>query len=247
MNENFDSIDQRITPFEPDLSGFGVPFAADGATKNVVVLKQVDSNDGSIYYSIRSRYANSTEQISIDDVLTTRPFIANYASVGTDSGGTFTYVNNYIDAPNTANYVIYNIEISDYDIGTLVKTVTEDNTYETDTCSGGIVLVCFGEVKFNADDSLSYIFDWSRNRGLAGPFTINGLTFNEIRMEASTGTSRSFRIRAKGIGEIYRRNRNSDGSTSENIIIYYHSNGSTGGSLAGTPFDTGLPLDGLFF
>ena len=247
VNENFDSIDQRVVPFEPDLSGFGVSFSTDGNIKNVVVLKRVDDADGSIHYSIRSRYANSSAQISIDGVPTVRPFIANYAGVGTDSGGIISYISNYIDAPDTANYVVYNIEESEYDIGTLTKTVTADDIYSSDTCAGSIVLICYSEVRFNADDSLDYRYDWSWNRGLAGQISINGLTFNEIRTEARVGTSREFRIRAKGIGEILRRRRNFDGSITTSSVIYYYANGNTGGSLAGTPFDTGQPLDGLFF
>jgi len=247
MNENFDSIDQRVSAFEPDFSGYGVPFAADGATKNVVVLKQVDPNDGSFRYYLRSRYANSTEEISIDGVPTIRPFIANYANVGTDSDGTINWISNYIDAPDTANYEVYNIEESEYDIGTLNKTVTDDTSYETFTCSGNVVLVCIGYERLNSDDSMSYIYDWSSNRVKAGPFEINGMTFNDVRMESFTGTSSAFRIRAKGIGEIYRRNVWGDGTVVDRSVIYYRSNGSTGGSLAGTPFDTGQPLEGLFF
>ncbi|MDC1286689.1 hypothetical protein N8198_02260 [Gammaproteobacteria bacterium] len=244
VNENFDSIDQRVTSFEPDFSGFSTPFAADGATKNVVVLKR-DNGGGNTSYSVRSAYQNSTEQISIDGVLTVRPFIFNYAFVSTDSGGAITSISNFIEAPDTADYQRYNAEISDYDIGTLAKTVTDDTFYETNTCSGNVVHLCYAQTLLNIDDSLIGMYDFSSNRALSGPITINGLTFNEIRLRAYTGTRNEFRINAKGVGEIYRRSNS--GAFFERKIIYYYSNGNTGGSLAGTPFDTGQPLDGLFF
>ena len=72
VNENFNSIDQRVSSFEPDFSGFSTPFAADGATKNVVVSQQ-DNDDGSKSYYVRSAYENSSDLVSIDGVPTVRP------------------------------------------------------------------------------------------------------------------------------------------------------------------------------
>lgn len=246
VNENFNSIDQRVSSFEPDFSGFSTPFAADGATKNVVVLQR-DSDDGSKDYFVRSAYENSSDLVSIDGVPTVRPFIFEYGYVGTDSGGAVTYVNGWIEAPDTTAYNRYDAEVSEYDIGTLAKTVTDDSFYKTNTCSGNVVHICYAETKLHADDSLIGFYDFSSNRALSGPITINGLTFNEIRLRAYTGTRQQFRINAKGIGEIYRRNRSSNGTITDRSLIYYYSDGNTGGSLAGTPFDTGQPLDGLFF
>ena len=252
VNDNFSDLDTRVTtlegstPVAPDFSGYGVSFSADGAPKNVVVSSEVQS-DGSTTYAIRSRYANSSEQISIDGVLTTRPYIANYAFVTTDSGGNLVLISNFIEAPDTTNYVVYNTEESTYDVNTLIKTVDVDINRETFTCEGSVVLVCIGYGRLSANDAFSYIYDSSSNRVLSGPFSINGFTFNEVRMESSTGIQNRFRIRAKGIGEIFRRSRNSDGSISTRSVIYYQADGVSGGSLVGTPFDSGQPLDGLFF
>jgi hypothetical protein len=82
----------------PNLGGYSMSFSADGAPKNVVVATEV-TPFGETYYQIRSRYATSTEQISINGVLTQRPYIANYAFVTTDSNsGAVLSVSNYIEA-----------------------------------------------------------------------------------------------------------------------------------------------------
>jgi hypothetical protein len=69
------------------------------------------------------------------------------------------------------------------------------------------------------------------------------MTFNDLRLESYTGPNSTFRIRAKGVGMVF--SESSDGT--DDLIIYYRADGVTGGSLAGTPFDTGQLLDGLFF
>lgn len=126
-----------------------------------------------------------------------------------------------------------------------------DNLRESFTCgdTGSNIVgqqVCVGFNTFNATGDFSYLYDFSRQQALGGPFTFNGMTFPDVRMESYTGTSSQFRMRAKGIGEIYRRSRGT--SVSTNVIFYYRVNGATGGSLVGTPFEPGVgPLDGLFF
>ena len=62
----------------------------------------------------------------------------------------------------------------------------------------------------------------------------NGLTFD------------LFSIRAKGIGRVFRSFGAGGGSRPESAI-YYRVDSVTQGSLAGTPFDSGQALDGLFF
>lgn len=246
--DNFSAItdlDSRLAPFENDFSGYGVPFAADGALKNVVVLEE-DLPGGGTQYSLRTRYQNSTEQISVDGVPTIRPFIANYISVRTDDLGDITSIDNYIEAPDTANYVVFNVEESTYDVNTLAKTVTVDINRETFTCSGRNLFVCFAVGRLSNGD-ISYSYDFSSNRVLGGPIDFNGFIFNDVRLESYTGTINQFRIRAKDIGLVFQRRLQSDGSIRTRSLIYYRSNGTSGGSLAGTPFDTGQPLDGLFF
>jgi hypothetical protein len=70
------------------------------------------------------------------------------------------------------------------------------------------------------------------------------MTFNDVRLEQNIGGSDQARVRAQGIGEILRVNH--DGNW-ERGVIFYRANGVTGGSLAGTPFAPGQPLDGIFF
>ena len=65
----------------------------------------------------------------------------------------------------------------------LAQTITDDSSYETNTCSGNVVHICYAEEKLHAGDSLIGFYDFSSIRAISGPITINGLTFNEIRCE----------------------------------------------------------------
>ena len=256
---NVNGLEARVTALESftqsstDFDGFTVPFAADGAQKNVVVLLTVHP-DNSRTYSVRSRYQNSTEQISVNGTPTVRPFIANYAFVNTNSGGTITSITNSVEAPDTLAYTNSLIENSTYDPSSLVKTVTSDTTREQYHCSGAAsVAQCIVTRVQSNGGAYVLTTDFSSIQSvLQGPLTVGpGMTFTqELRHESyiSTGySSQTTRIRAKGIGEIYRAFRDGNNNRIERRVIYYHSNGTTGGSLTGTPFDAGQPLAGLFF
>ncbi len=168
------NILESLTPgASPAFSGYSVSFSADGAAKNVVVLR-MDLGGGETQYTIRSRYENSTEQISINGVPTVRPFIANRASVKTDNLGNVTSIGNYIEAPDTANWVTPNHEESTYDVNTLVKTVTNDTNQEVFTCSGSTAQLCTGYGTLSAYGDFSHIYTWSSIRALGGPYTFNG-------------------------------------------------------------------------
>ena len=249
VNTNFSDLDTRATTLPstatvfPDFSGYFLPFSADGAPKNVVVLKG-DLGGGNTAYRVRSRYANSSEQVSIDGVLTIRPFIAHYVFVQTDSGNNITSISDSLETPDTANYVNTNVEQSTYNITTAAKTVTDDTFRELwDLCnSHGSVFICTVRRVLSVDGSFQLLYNWSRLQTTVGPFTVNGMTFPDVRIESyMDGFSR---IRAKGIGEVLRDNR---GSGRDDLLIYYQVDGASGGSLVGTPFDSGQLLDGLFF
>lgn len=250
VNQNFSDIDSRVTGLEnsaattPNFSGYGMPFSADGADKNVVVQTRQLGN-GNTVYNVRSRYATSTEQISINGVLTQRPFIANYVYVEVDGGGNLVFVSNYIEAPDTENYVVFNVEQTDFDVVTLNKTVTADNLKEDWLCGGGAASVCVVTVTLSSDGSYVNTYSWSSIRAISGPITVNGMVFNDVRIEELVNRD-TVRVRAKGIGEVLRSNTQSD-PTADRRVLYYRVNGMTGGSLAGTPFEAGQPLDGLFF
>ena len=248
VNENFADLDARITDIEnssPNLGGYGTSFSADGAPKNVVVLAQQQDN-GDTSYSIRSRYATTSEQIIINGTPTQRPFIANYAWVNVDSGNIITSISNYIEAPDTEDYIVYNVETSTLDPGTLFKTidVDGDTTWEDwSLCNGGQTTVCFVDVSLSATGEHVRSYAWSSIRGLSGPVTVNGMTFDDVRLEQSI-TSDNLRVRAKGIGEVLRVANN---GSWERRLIFYRANGVEGGDLTGTPFAPGALLDGLFF
>ena len=239
-------LDARISNLEnsnPNLGGYGVSFSVDGAPKNVVVSSQ-DFGNGNTGYYVRSRYATSTEQISINGVLTQRPFIANYAFAQTDSLGNLLAVSNYIEAPDTASYIVYNVEASDYDPVSIAKTVTDDTLWEDwNLCNYGQTTLCVVDVSLSASGDHVRSYNWSSIRGLSGPVNINGATFDDVRLEQYI-TSNFARVRAKGIGEVMRVAN--DGSW-ERKAIYYQANGVSQGTLAGTPFAAGQPLFGLFF
>ena len=254
VQENFDIViqlfgeqDARITELEqanPNLGGYSMAFSEDGAPKNVVVFSRVDEN-GWTSYTVRSRYATSVEQISINGVMTQRPFIANYAYAQVDDLGNLVDVSNYIEAPDTSDYVVYNVEETQYDPVSIAKTVIDDTLLEDwNVCNYGQTTICIPEVSLSLTGEHVRRYTWSSIRGVAGPITVNDMTFNDVRLEQNIGGSDQARVRAQGIGEILRVNH--DGNW-ERGVIFYSANGVTGGSLAGTPFAPGQPLAGRFF
>lgn len=250
VNENFDSLDTRLTAVESqvddgDYSGFFCGFSPVGSDKNVVVL--AFNNPSGTGYWVRSSYANSTETVMVNGVQTVRPYIANYVFVGTDTDGNVTAVSNQLEAPDTADYDDYYVEISNYNTDGSNKQV-QDSWRESLKCGGSRIRVCV--VTKSSGGSYISTTRQSRVQTLQPSFTqgSNNWTFNSVRVETDLdeGNTDRMRIRAKGIGEIFRTY--DQGSTHiERSAIYYRVNGNTKGSLAGTPFDTGQPLEGLFF
>ena len=231
-----------ILKMPPNFSGYGMPFSADGAPKNVIVRKTVN-DDGSGFYTIRSRYANSTEQIEVQGVLTMRPFIANYVFAPFDSNGDLTSLSNYIEAPNTAAYIDFVVEESTYDLVSAAKSVFDSARRDVWNCDGGgafdacEIPVFINGVESGLDQSHSVY-------RLLGQISIGSMTFPDVLgIDRVYNSSRSYRIRAKGIGEIFRMQ---DGGRVQKVI-YYRAGGMSGGSLAGTPFDSGQLFDGIFF
>ncbi len=200
---------QRITALESqsrNFGGYGLPFSADGELKNVIVQSRTD-DFGNVSYNVRSRYATSTEEISIDGVLTQRPFIANYAFASTDDQGNLQFVSNFIEAPDTEDYINFNIESSSYDPVTLQKTIDPeggDTLRESWPCSGNEVLICLVTQTENATGDITDQRTWSYARAVGvGPFTVNGLTFDDVRVDVFLDNNNQ-RVRARGIGEIIR-------------------------------------------
>lgn len=239
--------EERLSNLEsanPNLGGYSMGFSANGAQKNAVVLVQTDEFSGDILYYVRSRYATSTEQISINGVLTQRPLIANYAFVRTDSLGKLIEVSNYIEAPDTEDYVVYNVEETEYDPVNLNKSVVNDTLFEDwSLCDYGQTTICLPEVSLSSTGEHVRTYAWSSIRGVSGPLTVNGMTFADVRLEQNISADNA-RVRAKGIGEVLRVANN---GSWERRAIFYRANGVSGGSLAGTPFALGQPLANVFF
>ena len=224
-----------------DFSGYSSGFSSEGAVKNVVVQSQF--LESGIRYHVRSFYASSIDTVSIDGDDIHRPFFGVYASADTDFSGNVVGIYSYIETPDTEDYINYNIEASHYDPVSLVKFVDADNQRESWVCNGGGITVCLYTDTLT-DGTFQYNGIRTQVRALSGPFVLNGMTFNEVRIEHDQGQSNNrTRLRAKGIGEILRR----DAGQNDRELIYFQANGTTGGSLMGTPFAPGGLLDGLLF
>lgn len=242
-NNNRLAAVEAVTTVPADFTGFGLTFSAEGNPKNVAIVRSLNS-DGTTNYYIRSRYANSAEQISVQGVNTTRPFIANYGFVVVDSAGNLTSISNYIEAPLTEAYEDYLIEQSSFDTTSLAKTVTVDTGSETWICGAkvGVIEVCNINVKVTGASVRD--FETARVMELLGAGEIGGIAFTNMRgSQRSYDGSAWYEVRAKGIGRILKMNRN----RAVEKIIYYRVDGNTGGSLTGTPFASGQLLENFLY
>ena len=250
VNTNYSDLDTRVDTLQgsttvfPDFSGYDMPFSTDGAPKNVVVLANT-SGPGSLLYSVVSYYANSTEQVSIDGTMTIRPFIVKYIDVETDLGNNIVNIEGGTDTPDTSSYLNYNVEDWFYDTTGTTKTITSDITRELVLCNAtGSANLCVVQEVLSINGSHAGFFGFGQIRTTTGPYTINGMTFNDVIIDSSRDDEGgSNAINAKGIGYV----RFEDEFSGIYNLIYYRVDGVTGGSLIGTPFATGQPLDGLFF
>jgi hypothetical protein len=228
-----------------NFSGYSPGFSADGDTKNAVVLSQ-DLGGGNTRYQVISYYENSTETIQIDGFQVVRPYMVNSVDVNTDSTGTLVSLCNYIEAPDTIDFINYNLEESYYDLSGLpeiTKIVFSDNLRESWVCGGGAAQICEGTDTLNSTGAIQFSYFGSRIQALRDSITVNGMTFNDVKLRTRVGSNNHrTRVYAKGIGKIKEVR---DFGTRQ--IIYYYANGATEGSLSGTPFDSGQPLEGVFF
>ena len=266
MNNNFNDLDGRVisndarisviestTPTSVDFSNFFPAFSTIGSPRNAQVLVRPDGFGGNVY-RVRGGYENNSDQININGVPTVRTNIWYQVFVNTDSGGIITSINRYRESPDDINAYsnsnTYTVKVDNttFDPITLVPTIDPNDYTETMTCGeDGVpaILVCHAIDRLNSDNSFFGQYDWARNQSVVtGPYTINGLTFTDVRFESYTSSNR-FRIRAKGIGMIFEHR---DSISDPEQIIFYRVNGQTGGSLVSTPFEPGVGfLDGQFF
>jgi hypothetical protein len=239
------NILESLTPgVNPDYSGYSLPFAADGDPKNVVILAR-NNNDGTTWYNVQVRYANSSQQISVEGAPVIRPFIADWFSISVDAGGNLTSLQNFLEAPLTTNYIDSVMENSTYDVSTLVKTVDDDTRSEFWDCNGGgAISDCDVDVKISGVSDNTESFTSMKAYSLLGSGTINSVAYPDLRGAQNTYiTGLTYRVKAKGIGDVMRL----QSGQKARKAIYYRVNGSTGGSLAGTIFAPGEKLDGVLF
>ena len=211
-------------------------------------MSQLQPVDGSTKYYLTVSYASNTETVKIDGTDTQRPFFLLFVTVTKDFWGKVTSINSTLETPDTEDDINYNLEDSFYDPETLEKTVTDDTLRESFVCDGGEIQKCL------IIDTLAKDGTFVRNsfriqvRALSGPFVVNGMTFKKVRIENKQGPNPRTRVRAKGIGEILRKE---SFNFNDRELIYFRANGTTGGSLRNTPFDplfnNPRTLDGLLF
>jgi hypothetical protein len=244
------SLESSVTSLSQDFSGYSSGFSTIGSPNNVVVLARFDQGTLNTFYSLRIFFENSSENMRINGVEVVRQFMADYSSVNVDSLDQVTNIYRWRESPdneddyfNGSTYTAL-VEEANFDLLSLAKIVFDDTNHDTSNCgtdTTGITSICFITNRDNLTSVIENTYDSAKIRSLAGPMAINGLNFDAVRFESFT-SSQSFRIKAKGVGLIF--NENSFGKLQ---IIYYQVNGTSGGSLAGTPFDSGGALEGLLF
>jgi len=240
------SNDARITSLNlaDDFSGYFTPFSAIGAAKNVIVTKTINF-DGSGTYRADIFYENSIEQISIDGVMITPKFIAKYVEVNFGTNGALTgalFVT--IESPKTIAYRDVVAENTTFDIISGAKSPVDDDTSYIDTCIGsGALEACVTVTKLKGVQTS--IRQVHVIRTLLGSGSIGSMAFSDLlSRQKHSGTRLDYRVHAKGIGRILRFQ--SDNAAQR--VIYFDVDGATGGSLAGTPFDsTAAPFGTIFF
>jgi hypothetical protein len=234
---------------EPDYSGYGTPFSADANTKNVIVYKTTNS-DGSGSYNAAILYTNTlAEEIIGGGGPITPPFIGKFVTAGFDSNGALTFLSVYTEGVQTPEYLVVEWESIDYDPITGDPFFGISSGNYTDTCVGGGGSGAVGQfcetVEINEAGGLDGVSQNVSIRRLVGPGDVGSLSYSDLLVrDKYSGSRHSFRIQAKGIGNVMRVN---DGRPMR-IAIYYNVEGATDGDLTGTPFENGaMPFGGVFF
>lgn len=254
---NIGNVDTRVAALETtattqasdnDFNGYYLPFAAAGEAKNVIVLRRTNS-DGTVTYQARVRHS-SGQTISVNGTPTARTHIASYVWAPASSIGSTvaTDASDYIESPETTNYVDFLVEDSHIDLNNgNLKTVNTNGDVERwidQSSSGTNGLRSVGPIRVEINDVFNrYTHYSSQYIGKLPTSTIEGITYNDVAVQQRLGGGHS-RLRAKGIGTIFQIQNGQP----TRAAVYYRVNGQTGGSLSGTPFEPGVGnLDGLFF
>lgn len=265
VNANFNALKNAIDTNTGEIanlaptelgSGYSTlpPYSAAGAPKNLVILKNTAS-DGRIRYYLR---------IAFEDSSGNKYWHFPYVRTGTD-GTTAEYWDNTVyEISDTSSlswtYTDYATE-SGAPTGT-TPSVVSSQIEELDVIIGKayvgktrVGILRGKQVLSSSSDfgktsyqfySRSYISGSSTNNSNLQSITINSMTFNDVyyRLDVDSNGTQRMRIGARNIGMIY---ENSGSGFDHKEIIYYRVDGTSGGSLSGTPFESGGFAYGYFF
>ena len=187
--------------------GYGLSFSNDEDNRNVIV-RQRENSDDSVDYAVRVRFEASNFEISIDGVQTSIPFVAMYPSVSVDGSGDVTGISDWIDAPETLNYVRYQTEQSEHDVNTLAKTVTVDTEFFEDTCgsaAGGSNVICISDATLSAGRITSVLLVLP-TRGAGAARRLRGQRAQLRRGASGNPQERHLSVAGKGRGDDRQRN-----------------------------------------
>jgi len=233
------------------LTGYILPrsLSDDKSLRNVLVFKQDFGTASNVFYQIRMLYQGSANsQLSVDGVPTTFSFIGEFPGVTTASDGvTLVSLRNFREGRNSTTEIRHNLERSTIDPISKAITITRDTTFRIETecftpSFENVFRHCYSQEESIFDNSILFITDVSRVQSrIAGPLTVNGMTFNDVILESRPRDNRN-RYRAQGVGVILV----SRGDLPSELI-WYRIDGIRVGNLAGTPFAAGGPAAGIFF
>ena len=223
--------------------GYFGGYSEVGAPKNIVLLEQFNS-DSSKNYSGRIFYENLTDLIEVNGVATSPRFIGVYLNVNVDSNGLVTSISSYTEGSDSDDYTDLTIETSNYDVTGMTKMVIGSKGTQSLSHLGGGSLVHYKVIE-TLDNGQTSTFNTVRAYTHLGSGTLNGISYADLRgANRVYATGVRYRVSARGIGTVLKLG--SDNSR-PSIAVYYQANGTSGGSLVGTPFAEGAPLHGLFF
>jgi len=259
VNNNNTAIDTRVTTIESsvtptsEFSGFTMPFAASGQPHNIIVQRR-NNDDGTFSYRVRTRYENTdSETVSINGVDTVFNYLAGYGTVNTLSdGSTITSLNKTVEAMNNTNYINFSRSSISYDPSDLSPTLSSISSERTWTFLGQ------GAIKHLIKEIVQYDSAVESNSSelelrtytLGTGYQANGIDFGttpfrvEHRQPGNSSSTGLSRLRIQGVGEV---ERFGSGSSPSYKVIYYSVDGQSGGSLSGTPFESGSAVNNLLF
>jgi hypothetical protein len=258
VNENFSDLDTRLSKLEPlssiQWSDYKFQYSSVGYAKNVGIAKFTYSD----YYAyvVKLVYQNDTsseaaEKITANGVATAFPYMYKTINVTTDLSGNVTSINGSVWGTNSdpglkigrTQYV----ENFTYDTDGTNKQVTQTNLKDEVKCNfTGLIRHCIRKRTNQSNDKVSYGMFSDAIIDEYEPYTdpVSGVVINKVIsvFRSGSGMTPELNFRAPGIAFI-----GGPFDADQYEIQFYHLNGSSQGTLIGTPFASGQPLNGKFF